>query len=200
MKRYLLIAGVLLFALWTKPAAADTVEPIGVIAYDLDSTITGTPIGAFDIINLTGPDSGAPFNVVTSLTITDATLTLTGPSAPSSPISVPDIGPGYLSDAFGFPLASLAFDPSSVFTSALLQGDLSTTTLMLADGTTVTVGGTISALITPSSGSSLVADTDFAEIDAVVSPEPGTFALILVGLLAIVGLKTAMFRTLLGGR
>jgi hypothetical protein len=207
MKRYLLLAAVLFFALWTKPVMADTLEPIGFISYDQYYNLsTNTVVGAFDIYNFTGdPSLGGSalppdFNVLTFLNINDATLTLDGPDAPSSPISIGTIAPGYLSDAFGNPLASLQFDLGSVFTSATLTGTLSDTTLTVQnpDGSTSTVQvqGNISVTITPSSGSSLVAGTDFAVIDAIVAPEPSTIALILIGLLAIVALKSG----LVGGR
>jgi hypothetical protein len=205
MKRYLLIAGMtLLLAVWIHPAAADTV-PLGVLSYDTYFNVgTGATVGAFNVANFVGDPALSGFalppnfNVFTFLNINNATLTLTGLSAPSLPISIGSIGPGYLLDSSGNPLSILQFSLGSAFTSALLQGTLSATTLTLADGTTVNVDPTISILLTPSSGSNLTPGVDLVVIDATTAatsvPEPGAFSLFLSGLLAVLLARNFPFR------
>lgn len=205
MRRLLWIAGMaMLLVLCVQPALANGI-PVGVLSYDQYFNVaTGTTVGAFDINNLVGDPalggSALPpaFNVFSFLNINNATLTLNGPSAPSSPISLGTIGPGFLSDASGNPLAILQFALSSSFTSVLLQGNLSTTTLTLSNGTTISVLPNISILLTPSSGSNLVAGSDFMVINANTAvtavPEPATFGLILAGMCALVFAKIFVFR------
>lgn len=193
MKRMLFIlAVVLVLVSWCQPAQATGIA-IGVISYDPYFNVgTGMNLAAFNISNLTGAYSLPPdFNVVSLLNITNASLTLAGPSSPGAPISVGTVAPGFLLDSFGNPLGILQFDPASLFTSAILTGTLDTSTLVLADGSTVTVNTAISVTMLPSTGSSLVAGTDFAIIYAYTTTvaEPGVWILLTVGLLALLFAK-----------
>jgi hypothetical protein len=176
--------------------------PIGYIAYssfqfDANGNLITTTLS---VNNFTGdPTLGGfalppDFPVVTFLNIDDATLTLEGPSAPSSPISLGTLAPGPLLDPLGDPLTSLTFAAGSTFTSALLEGTLSTTTVTLADGTVVNLSPTISTVLLPSLGGSLTPDLDVALIEAntapvVPTPEPPAIYLMALGMLCLVVAK-----------
>lgn len=168
---------------------------IGLVSYDVFQPGQNT----ISINNFTGnPATGGnalppDFNVFTSLNITNASLTLFGPSAPSNPISLGTIGSGPLLDGLGNPLTSLLFDSASNFTSAILTGTLDFTNVTLADGSTLQLNSNISFTLSPASGNFLVAGTDFGIIYAdtapVATPEPSIALLILFGLLAFLASK-----------
>jgi hypothetical protein len=179
-----------------QPVRADEI-PIGFIGYssyqyDSNGNVVST---TFSINNLTGDPALAgfalppDFPVLTFLDINNATLTLEGPSAPSSPISLGTIAPGPFLDGLGNPLTLLQFAAGSSFTSALLQGTLSSTTVTLSNGTTVTLEPTISAILLPSAGSTLTPDLDLTLIDAntaaVPTPEPESLSMVLCGVLCL---------------
>jgi hypothetical protein len=187
-------------------AHADQV-PIGVISYDVNQVDTlGNPtITAFDIANLTGdPSLGGyslppDFGVFTFLNFATTTLTLTGTSAPGSPISLGTIASGFLQDSSGNPPASLLFGAGSTFSSALLTGTLDTTSITLSDGTALVLDPQFSVFLGPSSGGSLVAGVDFATIYAetappVTTPEPGSASMLTLGLMMFGGIALRNLR------
>jgi len=190
------LCALLFLGFWTQGAKADQV-PIGVFSYDpFQYNSSGNLITtAFNVSNYTGnPAQGGfalppDFNIFTFLSISNATLTLQGSSAPLSPISIGNIGPGPLLDQSGNPLSFLQFAGNSSFTSALLRGTLSATSVTLADGSILTLDPTVSVLLGPSTGTSLVPGTDFVVIDASTAvatvPEPSSIILFACGFLAM---------------
>src|ERR1035437_8908679 len=157
-------------------ASADLL-PIGYISYDI--TIPGST-AAFDISNLTGPNSGDPFVVATPVSLSSLSLTVTFDSGPDSVF-----GPSY----FTLGLDGLSFNGGDISigganpqaTSAILTGMFSPTTVTLLDATTRTIDSTFTATISPSSGPTL-AEGDLAIIYGTTSsgivPQPGSWILL----------------------
>jgi|GEM_PF-2098723 len=164
-------------------ASADTLT-IGLFSFD--EFIPGAPgspgVNVFTINDFTGSSNLPPdAPVATPLTFSNVSVTLNG----SQNVSVGSAAPGST-------LApALEFLDTQVFTSATLQGNLSTTTLELADGTFFQASSSLfSVSLLPSAGPDLVADTDFAVLTISGSPasasvpEPASQWLMLPALLA----------------
>jgi hypothetical protein len=176
-------------------ASAEIVD-LGVFSFDNLIPAGATPgVNVFDISNFTGATWSLPpdYPVVTELTLQDAMLTLNGSGGPQQ-ISLGDIAPGLFT-----PPSSVQFVDTETFTSAILTGMLSDTSLSLFDGTSFTAASpTFSATILPSIGSDLTAGVDFAVISASgqasSTPEPTTAALLTGGLLLLATIARKPFR------
>ncbi len=173
------------------PVSAASI-PLGSLSYDtFIGPGSGSPgITAFNLSNLTGIFGLPPdFPVSDPVTLYSATLTLTLSDLSQQVISFGDIGPGFVLDSGGNPVVQVPGD--SLFTSALFNASLSTTTIALFDGTTFLAdSGTVQLLLTPSSGLTLAADADAANIQVsgtvlTTVPEPGTNAVLLLSLSAL---------------
>ena len=180
-------------------AAQADIVPVGILSYD--TFIPGAPgtpgVDAFDIANLTGPDNFPPdFPASDPLTFQSAVLTLTLSDMSQQILILGDIEPGLLLDAFGNPVVQVPDNAS--FVSAELKATLSPTTFMLSDGTSFAASSSsLDVLLTPSSGQTLVADTDITTINVYGSPvtapapvpEPSS-VLLLAGALLLIAWKT----------
>ncbi len=173
-------------------AQAATID-VGVLSFDV--LIPGAPgapgVNGFTIGNYTGdPASGGfalppDFPVTDTLIFQQTAVTLTEPGLTGLPVMLGDLAPGAEQPG------SLQFADTTMITSALFAGMLSSTHFQLADGRTFTVTSPdLIATLLPSSGVDLTPGTDFTLISvsgtfAAVS-EPGTYlttALILGALL-----------------
>lgn len=165
---------------------------IGLVSFDQFIPASGSVAGinAFEVFNFTGPIFGpavGPPYSADSLTFTSATLKVNFVGGTSQTISLGDIGPGELLDSSGNPPVVQQFPTTDNFVSATFTATLSPPAFMLSDGTTFTAKGTITADITASSGSTLVAGPDSAVINAeqtgaIPTPEPSSFLLMAVDL------------------
>lgn len=165
-------------------AYAEPIHYLGFISYDV--LVPGAPeapgVNIFNISNFTGDPLlagfGLPpdFDVFTFLTFRNSTLSIDG----GPPVALGDISPG----SFSSPL--LEFPDTATFSSAAFSALLSSTLLARSDGTTFEVStDLITVLLSPTSGSSLVAGMEFSLIqvsEAVPSeiPEPSTARLWLI--------------------
>lgn len=158
--------------------------PVGYLSFDV--LIPGAPgspgVNAFTIGDLTGdPSAGGfavppTFPVITSVTFQDSSLVLVSGGS-SQTFLLGDIGPGFFSPS------ALEFPDTADFSSATFSATLDTTSLQLDGGGSFTASSAVvSALLSPSSGNSLVAGTDFvyinvsSEVSAV--PEPSGYLLL----------------------
>ena len=173
------------------PMARAAVVNIGLISFDV--LIPGGPVlpgvNVFDISNLTGdPASGGfalppDFPTFTPLTLIGSKITLTPSVGSPQTIVLGDIAPG----TFGS-TGPLQFPDTSLFSSANFSATLSTTHILLAGGSTfVAASPSFSTAFLPSSGASLVPDSDLAVITVADVPERATSTLVLAGLAALVG-------------
>ena len=173
-RRILLASLLIICAVGIAPtlARADDVE-LGTLSFD--PFFPGF-IDAFTVNNSTGAFSLAPlFPVANDVTFTGGTLVVQGSSPGNTPLG--DLSPG------GFQSFVSDFDS---FTSASFQAQLSTTLFTLSDGRLFQADtNTITALLSPSSGSDLIPGVDFAPITisgSIVTaqvPEPPTWWLLL---------------------
>ena len=175
--------------------------PIGVLSFDVFAPpANGSPgVTAFNISDFAGTfDLPPDFPASTALTLQNATLTANQSGGPSLVVPLGNIGPGPLLDPGGNPLPALQFPDTINFTSAFFTATLSPTTFMLSSGNAFVAGPAISVVLSPTSGSFLMAGVDNALIMAQpASPvsEPRTVILIGTGLLA-----GALLRALRGAR
>jgi hypothetical protein len=194
------VFSLLISLLVTTPAVADTIA-IGLLSFDV--LIPGGPgipgVNVFNISNLTGnPASGgfalAPdFPVFSSLTLLGSTLTLMDGGAPLV-VTLGDIGPGALT-----PPSSIQFSDTTFFSSAVLSATLSSSSLLLADGSTFIADSTITAKLVPSGGPSLLAGSDFAVIDATSTvPEPSSFILLVPVFATMILVSTIRRKRMIG--
>jgi hypothetical protein len=182
---------VALVTCWSVPAQADEIA-IGLLSFDnIIPPGTGPGVNAFNLYNLTGPDALFDPSAVDPLTFFNAVLTLNPDGGAATTIDLGDVLPGQLTDSSGMnPLVQVPSDAnfvSATFT-ANLTTDLSPLSLHLSDGSTFAAASSISVSLSPLSGPDLVADTDFAVIDAepaAVSPvpEPATETLLAAGMI-----------------
>lgn len=173
-----------------RPALADTFL-VGTLSYD--TFIPAGPVSAgtdaFNVSNLTGIFSAPPdFPVTDSLTFQSASLTLTLGDMSQQVIDLGDLGPGFLLDPSGNPVVQVPGDQA--FLSAEFKATLSPGSFGLFDGTSFTADSTsIDAVLGPSSGSTLVADTDQTTIDVtgtmLGTPEPASIGFLLFVLLGV---------------
>lgn len=160
---------------------------IGAVLVDPSSSAVGA---TFDILNATGlygsPFPDQSFPVLTSVDISSPLLTLFFANGGS----VTESGADFVPDGSGGYLGSFRIDLASFpISNALLTGSLSPTTVQLNDGlTTETIASAFSAEILPSSGDVLQIG-DSAIINANVTPEPASWALLALGLVALASIR-----------
>jgi hypothetical protein len=173
-------------------AQAGTVY-VGTLSYD--TFIPGSPgspgspgIDAFNLSNLTGDFNLPPdFPVSDSLTFQSATLTLTLDNLSQEVFNLGAVDPGFLLDPSGNPVVQVPDD--EVFDSAEFIATLSAGSLTLSDGTSFTADSPLlDVVLTPSSGPTLVADTDQTTIGVsgmieTATPEPASRDFVLLALI-----------------
>ena len=177
------------------PVAGASTYNAGYVSYDQVTPTTAE----FDIVNLTGPNSSgdASFPITTSVSLSSLSLLVNYSSGPSE-----TFGSSYFtlaSDGLSFngtPESTTSGQPGGFMgaISATLTGDFDTTSVMLFDGTTVTIGPSFAATITDVSG---FANGDAALITAAsgttppppVVPEPESLVLVGTGLMALMALR-----------
>ena len=193
MKRRIVV--MLASALFASTVARASEIPIGLVSFDVFIPASGTPgVNAFDIFDFTGPIFGpavGPPYAADSLTFQNATLIVFFQDGSSQAINLGNIGPGELLDSNGNPVVQ--FPSTDNFTSAVAT--LSPTSFMLSDGSAFRASASISADLLPSSGSLLVAGTDFAIVNAepvAVIPEPANWVLLSTGWLLLAFFVTAL--------
>ena len=158
---------------------------IGTLSYDtfIPGSATAPGIDAINLANLTGGfDLPPDFPVSDSLAFDDAALTLTFSNMSQEVFDLGNIDPGFLVDGVGNPLVQLP--GNSTIALAELTATLSLGSFKLSDGTTATASSTaLDVLLQPSSGATLLADTDQTTISVQtgVVPEPATVDLVLCG-------------------
>src|ERR1700733_1615119 len=166
---------------------------VGTLSYDtFIPGGSGSPgIDAFNVSNLTGGfDLPPDFPVSDSLTFQSASLTLTFSNLSKEVFSLGDIDPGFLLDPSGNPVVQVPGD--QLFASAELTATLSAGSFGLFDGTSFVADSTsIDVVLQPSSGLTLVADTDQTTIGVSgsgteVTPEPSFFVVLLLALTSLV--------------
>ncbi|HEX4810848.1 MAG TPA: PEP-CTERM sorting domain-containing protein [Bryobacteraceae bacterium] len=186
-----LIPVILAAGIFSATAFSATIN-VGYVAFD----VSNPPLAEIDIGNLTGPNSALPdFPITTALSLSNLSLTVDFSSG----------GPATFGPSSGyFTLSSdgLSFDGQDIFnsvtnpvTQVTLTGDFSSTTIT-SGGSSITIDPSFTATITDSSG--ILADGDAALILATTAgttppgvPEPGTYALFGIGLLATAGYRFA---------
>jgi hypothetical protein len=182
-----LVCGLLL--LFSPALRADLVN-IGLVSFDV--LIPGGPsspgVNVVDISNLTGdPASGGfalppDFPAFTLLTFLASKITLNPLGGVPETVALGDIGPGPFTSP-GF----LQFPDSLLFSSAVFSATLSTTHILLADGSAFdAASSSFSTELLPAVGPSLVANNDLAVMTAANVPEPPMSALLLFALAALV--------------
>jgi hypothetical protein len=193
MKR-LLLAGMLLFSLVLFSTSAMAINiPIGFIAYDEPDPGV---LGAFDIVNMTGPNSDlVDFPVATSLTLSNLEMIVQftdGGTATFLPAYFTSDGNDPESfDGVHFLITDATGAPVLPF-SATLTGTFSPLNVTLNDGTVGTILPNFIAVFdfhsdgTPLSGDAsdplLAGDFKILEADFTPAiPEPGTFILLGTG-------------------
>ncbi len=187
-----------LFAVLTATLLSQSISqaaslPIGFVSVDPMGSPSST--ATFDISNMTGPDDSAypdtTFPVATSLAISDPILTLFFQNGGS----VTESGTEFSSDGNGGYTGNFLLDLASFpILDGVLTGSIDTTTVQLNDGvTTDQIYSSFSANILPNSGPVLQIG-DFGIIDATATPEPGSWALLGSGLLALFLLRRWRFR------
>lgn len=143
------------------PARAGIVR-IGTLSFDtfIPGDTNSPGINAFNLSNLTGIFSLPPdFPVADPLTLLSASLKLTFGDLSQEILTLGDIGPGFLLDSSGNPVAQVPGD--RIFASAEFTATLSQGTFALSDGTFFTADSTLlDVLLEPSSGPTLNADAD----------------------------------------
>jgi hypothetical protein len=169
--------------LWCPLVALADYMPVGYLSLDVFIPAdSGSPgVNNFTVANLTGdPSAGGfavppTFPVTTSLTFKNSSLVLVS-GVSSQTVDLGDIGPGFFSSS------DLEFADTVAFSSATFTATLDATALQLDGGRTFVVSSElISTLLSPSSGDTLTAGTDFAYInvtgDLAPVPEPASYLL-----------------------
>jgi hypothetical protein len=181
MRKILMFLPLLILALFSTVVSAASI-PIGVISLDP----TGVASGAtFDIQNLTGLSALPPdFPVTTALTLDITSLTLDFTSGPPQVLTSSD----FTADGFGGFTGNNIFDLSSTsILSATLMGTLMPTSIIVAGSGSETLDGSFSAIVLPSSGTSLsfFDNANITAPTAVISgtPEPGSYVLMALSLI-----------------
>jgi hypothetical protein len=172
-------------ALLSADAMATTIL-IGTLSYDtfIPGNAASPGINAFDISNLTGSfDLPPDFPVSDILAFQSATLTVTFSDLSQEVFALGTVNSGFLLDASGNPVIQVP--GNQTFASAEFTAALSLPTFALADGTIVDASSTsIDAVLLPSAGATLVADTDQTTIGVsavpATTPEPASLDLVLL--------------------
>ncbi len=183
--------GVLLVACLLFLAAPASAEPftLGIGYFSFDGFIeTGT--NGFAVENLTGPNALLDdFPIADPLIFDQLWLTLDDGLPTQQVIKINDLAPGNTSLETGAPPFNLQFPDTTVFVSAMLQGHFAASTYLLGgteSGSLFTPNsplfsvGLLAAdgeVLMPGSGQAIVVEGDIQRV-----PEPGTLALIGVGL------------------
>lgn len=182
----LFVCCVLATLLGASTSLSGSAVAIGTLSLDQFIPGSGTipGVNAINIWNLTG-DQGLggfslppDFPVSTFLSFNSAQLGLQG-STGTAVLSLGSIPPGPLFDSGGDPV--LQFPDTDLFQSISFTAVLSQTSLLLADGTHVTVFPDISLVLSHSDGSNLVPGTDQGVIVANTTPEPQTLLTLSAG-------------------
>jgi len=177
------------------------VVDVGVLSFDqfLPAVQSSPGVNAFNIANFTGSVFSLPpsFPVIDDLTFLGANLQLFPQTGPAVTLSLGDIGPGFLLDAFGNPVVQVP--DNEQFTGAEFTAKLSPTSFSLAGGGFFNAtSSSIDVVLQPSSGNTLVAGTDFALITVAGSvsaiPEPGNLLLLATVIVALAPKLRRAFR------
>jgi len=185
MKRLLLTCILIMLALLPATALAD-VTPVGDLEFNNLDPITNY----FTVSNFTGASS---YPVLTPVEFDSVILKATESNGTVLTFSL--LNP----IAAGTADISAHVDSSILFTQVYLTATLNPSTFTLsADGSTFVADPTLLFTLTPSSGTSLVAFTDFGTIYATghslsATPEPSTLSLFVFGLLGMLGLRARKY-------
>jgi hypothetical protein len=203
MKYYVFAPALVLAASVFSPATWASTIPAGFVSWDV---IFPGNAGQFDIANETGPNSSvfpdATFPISTKLNLSGLGLVVHFANGSTS-----TFGPSYFTlsaDGQSFNGTAIPIGGTNPLpTSATLTGLFSPSSITLNDGSTTPILSTFSATDTPSSGLTL-ADGDFAVVNATTGtvgavPEPGTWALMGIGLVCVSAFGRKGTRTSLAG-
>jgi hypothetical protein len=177
---------------------------IGYVSYELDETPSSSE---FDILNITGVNSGLGFSpdldpVTSEVDLTDLSLTLNFGGGGSEVLGAGagSVDPTYFTlqgDGISFAGNPADLTDTEDITSAILTGTFEETTITLSGGPsdTVMIEPTFTTTITDPSGT--LADGDFAAIVATevpsgpppTTPEPESLVLFATGLAGLAGLR-----------
>jgi hypothetical protein len=188
-------AALLLVGIAFVPIAAAQ-EQIGILEFNPPSNGVSAD-SEFDILNITGTNSGQGYNSTTTYVTNQVLLTSLSLSVYDGATLLGTFGPSYFSEAGGTDPLELNGTPElfTGATSAVLTGDFSTTTLDMNSGGPFTVNATFSATISDSTG--LVEGSDYQYIVATngssgpppTTPEPESLLMVGTGLTALAGLR-----------
>ena len=187
MKRRLFIGiSVITILLTASVPLSATAIAIGTLSFDqfIPGSGNSPGVNAINMWNLTGdPGTGGfslppDFPVSTFLTFDSSQLVLQG-SMGLTTITLGSVVPGPLLDSGGNPL--LQFPDTDTFQSISFTAVLSQTSLLLSDGSHVTVLPSISLVLSHSDGSNLLPGVDQGVIVANSVPEPQTLLIFGAG-------------------
>lgn len=163
---------------------------VGLISFD--NLVPAAPgaagVNVFTLYNFTGSNSFPPdAPVVSSLDFLNTTVTLDG----SDVVNAATISPGSVQSP------SLEFSTTDNFTEADFSAQLSSLTFSANGQTYLASSSTVTATLLPSTLPDLIAGTDFVTIEIEASPisapvpEPGGFALVILGLMMLAAVAAA---------
>jgi hypothetical protein len=157
-----------------------------IIIGDLEYNLLSTGVNYFTVNNFTGTNNLLVFPVASNVDFLASVLTLTEVGGGTLLYDLGDLGPGAN--------ISPSFSSALSFTQAAFSATFSADNFPLTNGDTGTfvADPSFSFTLLPSSGTTLVAGIDLGVMSASpassASPEPGTFALWLTALAAVLGL------------
>ena len=175
------IIGCLLWFLAGSAAKADDL-PVGFLSFDHFKDGY-----AVDLTNLTQPGGGS--SVVSFLDFRSFTLTLNLSNGSSSTAALSSLDP------FG-DLGTGAIFSAGQVNSATLTGTFFPTTVVLADGSTMTIDPNSVTLLNDFTGQLVAGDFSLVNVSTQprATPEPGTMLLLAAGLLLLVFHSRSLFR------